>query len=142
MPLTVWSEPQDAGSGVDAPEPMERLLLSVSSEYDFDTTVARVRESISNNNFQYLKESAFQDGERESRTLYFCNFDMLKRSVMQDDRVGVGLPCTITVIRGSGGVRIQTMNPVLVAQMAGVETPELCLDLRGMLEDVLDEAVM
>jgi uncharacterized protein (DUF302 family) len=118
------------------------MILSVDSEYDFDTTVERVKSAISNNNFRYLKESGYQDASRESRTLFFCNFDMLAQSIEQDGRVAVGLPCSIVVTRSDRAVIIQTINPELAAQSMGLEPTRLCQELHGMLIDVMDEAVL
>lgn len=118
------------------------LIMSVESDYDFETTIERVKKAIANNNFRYLKESSFTDASRESRSLFFCNFDMLARSVEQDSRVGIGLPCTIVVTRSGAHVKIQTLDPELAAASVGVESAELCQELRGMLVDVLDEAVL
>jgi uncharacterized protein (DUF302 family) len=125
-----------------SPDGQPSLIMSVESDYDFKTTIDRVKEAIANNNFRYLKELSYRDANRESRSLFFCNFDMLARGVEQDSRVGVGLPCAIVVTHAGESVKIQTIDPALAAATMGVRSIALCQELRGMLADVLDEAVL
>lgn len=124
------------------PQGTPSMILSVESDYDFETTIERVKKAIGNNNFRYLKESSYTDANRESRALFFCNFDMLARSVEQDSRVSIGLPCSIVVTRSGEQIKIQTVNPQLAAARVGVQSTELCEELHDMLVDVLDEAVL
>lgn len=109
----------DSGSEQRAP------ALFFDSPYDFATTINNVKEAIRGMNFRYLPDRYLEKGltaddavNRRQMTIRYCNFKQLYEMVRIDPRLGVGLPCRITVLENEdGSVQLIAMNMRLIAEL-------------------------
>jgi len=103
------------------PEP----TIIVDSPYDYETTVDNLKQALSGYNFRifpdrYIELGLFPEWEvnKKQLTVRYCNFNRLYDMVRTDPRVGVALPCRITVIeREDGQVQLIAMNMALIARL-------------------------
>lgn len=106
---------------VEAPTPS----VIVDSPYDFATTVANLKQALSGSNFRifpdrYLEQGLFPEWEvnKKQLTVRYCNFNHLYEILKIEPRLGIGLPCRITVIESEDGkVRLIAMNMLLIAKL-------------------------
>jgi cytochrome c oxidase cbb3-type subunit 3 len=80
------------------------------SPYDFETTVANVKETLVGNNFRifpdrYLEQGVADEFEVNTRQIgiRFCNFNELYGMLKIEPRLGVVLPCRITILERPDG---------------------------------------
>lgn len=124
--------------------------LSVVSDENFDDTVESVRDAIIGRNFSLIREQTLEHGyfpESEQNTrqvmLYFCNFNFLFKAMNIDPRVGLFLPCRVTVAEVNGEVRIMVANPMALSQLFNNdELNEACETMRSLYLDMIEEAAL
>jgi len=129
----------------------ESAWLIARSPYSLSQTIERVKAAALGHNMTFIREQSLDYGlvepAREStrgRILYFCDFGMLNDVLKVDKRVGMFLPCQVSVIDTDNGVVIVTPNPgVLRKQFFGNERLHgACELLRQTYAEILDEATM
>ena len=49
--------------------------------------------------------------------VYFCNYEIINDALAIDPRVGMFLPCRITVIEHNGHVQAMSINPKRLSQL-------------------------
>lgn len=88
----------------------ERPTHLYDSPYDFETTVANVKAALSGANFRIFPDRLLEQGlidEFSANTrqvgVRFCNFNLLYGMLKIEPRLGVVLPCRITVMERPGG---------------------------------------
>ncbi len=116
---------QRAGSAADSAAVEREPALFFDSPYDFATTVENVKQAIQGMNFTYLPDRFLEHGltaadgvNRRQMTIRYCNFKQLYEMVRIDPRLGVGLPCRITVLENEdGSVQLVAMNMRLIAEL-------------------------
>jgi len=102
------------------------------SPYDFDTTVTNLKQALTGSNFRifpdrYLEQGLFPDWEvnKKQLTIRYCNFNNLYEMLKTEPRLGIGLPCRITVVEQEGGqVQLIAMNMALIARLFNNEQLE------------------
>lgn len=102
-----------------------RPVLVFDSPYDFDTTVANLVNAIKGNNFRSFPQRTLDQGladefemNRRQVTLRFCNFRRLYDLMNIDPRLGIVLPCRVTVVeRDEGQVQVLAMNMAVIARI-------------------------
>lgn len=120
----------------------EPPIIEVSSPHGFETTLTRVRTAIESHNLRVLRDETGEVPGVESRSFYFCNFELLRQAYAIERRIGYTLPCRITVRSDGERVLLTAIDPVYAARAAGLPTGELCGRLRSTLEDIMAEAVL
>jgi len=121
------------------------------SEYDFKTTIANIKESISGANFRSFPDRYLEQGlveeiaiNKKQVGIRFCNFESLYKMLNLDPRLGVVLPCRLTVVeRDDGEVYVYAINVKVVSQLFNNE--ELSRFGEKMEEiqmTIIDEAVL
>ncbi|MGV8934488.1 MAG: c-type cytochrome, partial [Gallionellaceae bacterium] len=92
--------------------------IVVDSPYDLQTTVDNVKQAVGLDNFVFIREQTLDDGlvatgkhDVHQHIIYFCNFNLLSEALRIDPRVGLFLPCRITVVEQNGKVRMMAVNP-------------------------------
>jgi uncharacterized protein (DUF302 family) len=126
-------------SGVGAAEP---VLLEASSPYGFEETISRLKTAIGNQNLRLLRDQDLSRPGVTMRTLYFCDFELLKRAYAADRRIGYTLPCRITVIHRPDGVVLSTVNPAYAAHAARLNTEGLCHQIKSKILEIMWEATL
>lgn len=140
-----------AAAGSVAASDETSLTLIHDSPYSFEETLASLRETIRAHNFRvfpdrYLEEGLvdeFSVNERQV-SIRFCNFHDLHEAIQIEPRIGVVLPCAITVVeREDGSVQLLTAN--VQAMMALFDNDKLASAFRGIeakYTAILDEVTL
>lgn len=125
--------------------------LIFDSTYDFDTTVENVKDAITGRNFRYLPDRFLEQGlgddatiNRRQLTIRYCNFNQLSKLIRIEPRLGVGLPCRITVIEDdSGKVQLIAMNlPAVAALFNNNQLTEMSRQFQTIQIEIIEEAIL
>jgi len=88
----------------------ERPTHVYESPYDFDTTVANVKASLGGANFRIFPDRLLEQGLVDEFSVNtrqigvrFCNFNVLYGMLKTEPRLGIVLPCRITIMEREGG---------------------------------------
>ena len=109
---------------------------------------ADLKRAIDGNNYVYIREQTLdsrlvpQSQENpDILIIYFCNFGMLDKALKLDKRVGIFLPCRVTLIRGVDSVRMIAVNPKFISKSLGdARLAEICKRLADDYQTILNEA--
>ncbi len=123
----------------------------MDSPYNFDETVKRVQEAVISNDFRvfpdrYLEQGLTDDFSVNERQLIirFCHFGKLYKVLKIEPRLGVVLPCKITVLeKENGQVQIIYINAEALANV--FDNKRLAAEAQGIAEnysDILDEVLL
>ena len=81
-------------------------------------------------------------GKRQ-KIIYFCNFNFLYEALKIDPRVGMFLPCRVTVVEQDGVVMVMAINPMRLRRIFNnVELNEACHEMRDVYETILEDATL
>jgi len=131
------------------PEKIPEVLMA-DSPYSYEETVAAVKKAVVGANFRMIRVQPFEQGFVEANKedprktiLYFCNFGMLNEAMAIDPRVGLFLPCRVTVVEQGGKVRLFTINPHAVSvKFNNNELNRICDQMTQMYKSILEEATL
>ena len=126
----------------------ESPVLVYESPYDFEETIESVKRAAVGRNFrlirtQYLEDGLFPPGQqnREQVIVYFCNFNFLYDALKIDPRVGMFLPCRVTVVKQGDTVKVMSINPKrLSALFNNAALDEACDEMYKLYVEILEEA--
>ena len=132
------------GNGSDSP------VIMIDSPYDLDETVANLKQAITDQNFtlirtEYLEHGLVEEGKENKKqvALHFCNFDFLFKALSVDPRVGMFLPCRVTVIENNGKVQVSTINPKRLGKLFNNhELDEYCDEMYEVYSTLLEDATL
>ena len=124
------------------------FALSTTVALDFDRTVAALREALAAQGFGVLTEvdlsgtlKAKLDVDVPRQLLLgACNPAYAYRALQADERVGLLLPCSLTVRAGADGrTLVDALDPVLMVQLTGGPAlTEVAVEVRSALGAALD----
>lgn len=125
-------------------------LIVVKTTKSMEQTLADLKQAISNNNYVFIRQqsidSRLTDVTEENHQVifvYFCNFNMLDRALKTDRRVGVFLPCKITLIQKPGYIKMVAINPKFISkQFDNGQLNHICNQLSRNYRQILDEAIL
>ncbi len=128
----------------------EAPILIAKSPYSLEQTLENVRQAVVDRNFriirvQYLEDGLLPEGEQNHRQVivYFCNFSFLSQALKIDPRVGIFLPCRVTLVERNGQVEVMSVNPLRVMAMFNNENlKEHCDHMLRVYKELLEEAVL
>lgn len=132
------------------PETNEPTLIFDSS-YDFDTTVTNLKNALTGLNFRYFPDRYLEMGladefvvNKKQLSLRFCNFKQLYNMINTDPRLGIFLPCSITVTENEEGqVQLYLMNMTLISKLFNNDQlTQGAQDLHQIMIDVIEEATL
>lgn len=120
------------------------------SSYDLETTVENVKRAVSNNNFFYGRVQTLEYGltrpENENPKqviVYFCNISLLNQALAIDPRVGMFLPCRVTILETAGKVQVMSVNPRVLSRLFNnSELNRLCDEMTRSYTAILEEATL
>lgn len=129
------------------PEP---AMLIMESSYSLEETVAAVKRAAVGKNFrlirdQYLEEGLYSAEELNPKQVivYFCNFKFLYDALALDPRVGLFLPCRVTVVEQDGKVLVMSINPKRLSHLFNnAELERACDEMFRVYSDILEEATL
>jgi cytochrome c oxidase cbb3-type subunit 3 len=144
------------GFATQAPHASAKLLESESavivreSPYDVEQTVDKLKAAFSGVNMRIIRAVPYDEGivekGRENHKRYIvdaCDFNFLNKALAVDPRVGLFLPCRVTVAEHQGKVLVLTINPKrLSAIFNNVELNELCEQMQKLYTDIIEETVL
>lgn len=128
----------------------EPLTLVYDSPYGFDKTIANVKRAAIGKNFriirvQTLEAGLFKKGEDNQKQVivYFCNFQLLNEALTVDPRVGLFLPCRVTIVEQAGEVKLYAINPKRLSGLFNNnELNKLCGGMYDTYTDILEESTL
>ncbi len=128
----------------------EPPTLVYESKESFEDAVESVKNAIMNANFRLIRVQALDQGfvekgqEDARRTIvYFCNFKQLDTALAIDPRVGLFLPCRITVTEHNGKVKLLSINPNrLSAVFNNEQLDEICKELTKTYRKILEDSTL
>ncbi len=138
------------------PPPGARVLESESpvlvreSPYSVEETVEKVKTAVGAANMRLIRVQTLDQGfvaegkENHDQTIvYSCDFGFLNEALKVDPRVGLFLPCRVTVIRHAGKVQVMTINPKRLSRIFNnAELNDLCEQMYQVYLNVLEESIL
>jgi len=127
-----------------------RANLVYESDMSLKNTLETVKKAIVGANFRIIRIQHFEQGyvkkgkEDEKKIIvYFCNFNMLNEALAIDPRVGLFLPCRITLIEQEGKVKLVSINPATLSKkFNNDELLKLCDEMTSLYESIMEEATL
>jgi cytochrome c oxidase cbb3-type subunit III len=116
-----------------------------TSAYSFDKTLENIKRAVDNNKFKLIDFSTEDKGTAANNTteakVYFCNYDLINDALAIDPRIGMFLPCQITVVNYNGVVQAMSINPKRLSQLFNNdELDEACQVMHDTYSKILKEA--
>lgn len=132
-----------------APDKHE-IVIQYESSYDLEQTLENLKQAVVGRNFrvirlQHLEEGLASPGQENPRAvmLYFCNFALLNEALAIDSRVGLFLPCRITVLETGQGVQVSSINPKSLSHLFNNrELDRACQEMHDLYEEIIEEATL
>ena len=129
---------------------VESPVIVRNSPYDLKTTVENIKQAVNNNNFFHGRvqtlEYGFTSPENENPKqviVYFCNVSLLNQALAIDPRIGMFLPCRITIFEQDGKVKVMSVNPkILSALFNNSELNPLCEQMSRSYIAIMEEATL
>lgn len=136
----------DTDENGETPEP----VMIEESPYSLEQTVENVRQAITNQNFtiirtDYVDHGLVDEGEEDKSqvVVHFCNFGFLFKALAIDPRVGLFLPCRVSVVEKDEKVLVMVMNPMRMSSLFNNdELHQACKEMTGIYETILEDAVL
>ncbi len=136
----------------ERPRPeQEPPTLVFDSPYDFVTTVTNLKETLKGLNFRYFPDRYMEMGlapddqiNKKQLSLRFCNFSLLYKMINIEPRLGVILPCRVTVVeQDDGSVKLYLMNMKVATQLFNNEQlSDLAEEMHENLMELIEEATL
>jgi len=133
----------------------EPASLIMDSPYSFNETINNVKRAITGSNFVHIRNQALTHGFKvdtskastagndapKQTIIYFCSFSFLYDALKIDPRVGMFLPCRITVTEQDGKVQMMSINPKHLSQLFNNnELDESCDKMHDVYTSILEDA--
>jgi len=129
----------------------EKPTMTFASPYDFITTVTNLKQSLQGLNYRYFPDRYLEMGliedamvNKKQLSLRFCNFKQLYKMINTEPRLGVVLPCRVSVVeQADGQVTIYAMNMKLVSRLFNNDQlSEAAGEMNEALIELIDEATL
>jgi cytochrome c oxidase cbb3-type subunit 3 len=124
--------------------------LIYESPYPLEETIESIKRAVKGKNFRLIRIQTFDDGyvdkdkqDPKKTIIYFCNFQFLNHALGIDPRVGMFLPCRITVVEQQGKVQVMAINPLRLSKLFNNnELNKACEEMRDLYIEILEEATL
>ena len=128
----------------------EPPVIMLESPYDMEETIEKLKQAITDQNFtlirtDYLDSGLVEEGKENKKQvmLHFCNFGFLFDALSIDPRVGMFLPCRVTVVEKDGKVTLSTINPRRLSTLFNNdELSEDCDKMYEVYSGLLEDATL
>lgn len=125
-------------------------VIELESPYTLEETVENLKQSIAGENFMlirtdYLEHGLVEEGKenRKEVVMHFCNFNFLFKALAVDPRVGMFLPCRVTVVERDGRVMVSTINPLYLSSMFNnAELDDYCTQMHRVYQSLIEDATL
>lgn len=133
---------------VPSDEEVKDAIIVVESPNGFEETVENLKLEIGNQNFklirtEYLDHGFVEEGKENKKQVvfHFCNFKFLYDALAIDPRVGLFLPCRITVVEQEGKVLMMAINPMRLSKLFNNDDlDEACKKMTDLYQSILEDA--
>ncbi|MCK5480421.1 MAG: c-type cytochrome [Gammaproteobacteria bacterium] len=145
----VRSFSKQAEATATATETTEKVII-VESPYTLEETIENLKQSIVGQNFllirtEFLEYGLVEEGKEDKHQviMHFCNFKFLFDALAIDPRIGIFLPCRVTVVEHEGKVLVMAVNPkYLSALFNNDELNEACKQMYEIYSTIIEDAVL
>lgn len=135
----VWTPADDASP-----------VLEMESPYSVEETVENVKQAVVGKNFtvvriQTLDNGFVPEGEEDRRQviIYFCNFGFINQALSLDPRIGLFMPCRVTVVEQNGVVKVMSINPKYQSRLFNNEELDRpCEEMYEVYKGILEDATL
>jgi len=125
-------------------------VLVYESSYDFATTVENVKKAAIGRNFKIIRQQYLDQGfvppgkeDKKQEIVYFCNFQLINNALGIDPRVGLFMPCRVTVVQHGDTVKVVSINPKYLSPLFNNSAlNKACNDMYQTYQDILEEATL
>jgi cytochrome c oxidase cbb3-type subunit 3 len=132
------------------PVSKESRIIEAESSYTLEETVENLKQALVSQNFILIRTDTLEHGlvpegqEKPNEViLHFCNFSFLFDALTVDPRVGMFLPCRITVVERAGKVTVSAINPLYLSHLFNnAELDEYCHKMHGLYSAIIEEATL
>lgn len=126
------------------------LSVVYESPYDMKETIAALKRAILGENFRIIRVQTLDSGlveksqeDHHKIIIYFCNFKLLNDALAVDPRVGLFLPCRVTVVERQGKVLVYALNPKRLSYLFNnAELNKLCDYMSEVYISIIEEATL
>lgn len=147
--LVAWVRTLQGGRRQQAVDVLEPVIQFESS-YTLEETLENLKQAIMGRNFRIIRVQYFQEGlvsageEDPTRVmLYFCNFSFLDDALAIDPRVGLFLPCRITLVDTGQGVQVMSINPNNLSRLFNnAELDKACQEMHDIYVEIMEDATL
>ena len=128
----------------------EPAFITVDSPYDMAETVGNLKQAITDQNYTLIRTEFLEHGlveagkeNKNQVVLHFCNFGFLFEALAIDPRIGIFLPCRVTVVEKDGKVSVSTINPRRLSKLFNNdELNESCNEMYEVYSGLLEDATL
>jgi cytochrome c oxidase cbb3-type subunit 3 len=128
----------------------ESPVLVRESPYSVEETVEKVKIAVGAANMRLIRIQTLDQGfveegkeDRRQMIVYSCDFAFLNEALKIDPRVGLFLPCRITVVRQADKVLVMSINPKRLSRIFNnAELNGLCEQMYKVYTDILEESIL
>lgn len=126
----------------------DQPVLRYESPYSVEETVAAVKRAALGQNFRLIRVQRLEHGLFPEKgqnpgqvIVYFCNFKFINEALTIDPRVGIFMPCRVTVVKHDDGVHVMAINPKYLSRLYNnQELDEACSQMTEVYRNILEEA--
>jgi cytochrome c oxidase cbb3-type subunit 3 len=127
---------------------LEEPVVMLESDYGLEETVENVKRAAIGKNFriirvQNLEEGLYPEAEQNKKqvVIYFCNFGFINKALSLDPRIGLFMPCRITVVEEEDGVHMMAINPRYLSRVYNnAELDQSCTEMFNIYAEIMEEA--
>ncbi|VAW75624.1 Cytochrome c family protein [hydrothermal vent metagenome] len=128
----------------------ESAVIRMQSPYSFEETLDNLKQAIAAHNFRVIREQTLNSGfvepgqeDKRQYIVYFCSFSFLNEALSIDPRVGMFLPCRVTLQETDKGVELVTINPENLSHLFNNrELDKACVRMHHLYTEILEEATL
>lgn len=125
-------------------------VIIAASPYSLEDTVENLKDALVSQNFILIRTDTLEHGLIEEGKenphqviLHFCNFKFLFDALAIDPRVGMFLPCRVTVTETETGVVVSTINPMYLSKLFNnAELDTYCRKMHDVYSAILEDATL
>lgn len=130
--------------------PDEKAVIIMDSPHDLKTTIAQVKSAAVAKNFRIIRTQELEQGlvekgkeNKNEVIVFFCNFETLNKVLAIDPRLGLFLPCRVTIVEKAGKVQVMSINPrYLSALYNNAELDAACDEMYNTYIEIIEEATL
>ncbi|MEN8108860.1 MAG: c-type cytochrome [Pseudomonadota bacterium] len=131
-------------------DPIDESVIIMESPYTVEETVENLKEAIIGQNFllirtDYLEHGLVEEGKENKQEviLHFCNFKFLFDALTIDPRIGMFLPCRVTVLERDGKVLVMAINPLYLSRLFNNdELDNACKQMHQVYAALIEDATL